>query len=78
MRRVVDELICCGRCGRKLRSAQAIESGFGRACYERNRLERIKAEYERNQQELEFEWDRVVTVRATSHEGEQICQGSEI
>jgi len=74
----MDEVICCERCGRKLRSDQTAEIGFGRVCYEKDRLERVKAEYERNQQELEFEWDRVVTVRATSHEGEQICQGSEI
>ena len=52
----MDEVICCGRCGRKLRSAQTVEIGFGRVCYEKDRLERVKAEYERNQQKL-FEWD---------------------
>jgi len=74
----VDEVICCGRCGRKIRSAQAVERGFGKVCSEKKRLELVKAEYERNQQKLEFEWDTGVTFRATSHEGEQICQGSEI
>ena len=73
----MDEVICCGRCGRKIRSAQAVERGFGKVCSEKKRLELVKAAYERNQQKL-FEWDTGVTVRATFHEGEQICQGSEI
>jgi len=61
----VDDVIRCERCGRKLRSSPTMEFGLGKVCYEKNRLELVKAEYERNQQILEFEVDGIQRGKGT-------------
>lgn len=50
-----ESACCCGWCGRKLKNAKAIERGFGRVCFRKNRREKAKAEYEERQLKLNFD-----------------------
>ena len=55
----------CLRCGRRLKNLKAIEDGMGKVCKRKSKAEAAKAEFEQNQQQLDFDNGRETNVKAS-------------